>query len=299
MSLINLLPSRILYPPVQSTAWVVISRLAEAPTRTVSNLSLVDSVEEFALPFPTGRFPSKYVSFPFSRQAIDALNRPLYDDGSPSGTSATTDISGNSLPPKMVSDTEQRLVSLQEYPELFTLAEVYKAVQDDFLAQYPLYKWTYLTCFDDRTDSASVYQGQQEVSGFGSGGHPLFFGPIQGEFDASADPAGHLLLVAPPIHGVNYYFQIRHGVSGTSGHKGPLLDLSQASRNGGVANVYPMQDLVVTQAMLTDQSGAKVTHFWIRTAVDGTSLLERPYPVIPWIMILGRPTGSPGTYVST
>lgn len=293
------LPPTILYPPVKTSAWVVISRLREVPTRTVPDLNLIDSAEEFALPFPTGRFPQKAAQVNVETQVYDDLDRPLYDDGTPEGTASDVDMDGKYLPPKMSAIVEERLVNLRDSPEQFTLEEVLEAVQHDFLLAFPFYKWSFLHLFDDRRDSVSVYQAKAEVSGFASGGHPLWMGPIQGIFDPLSSPAGHVLLIAPEMRGINYYLQIRHGIAGANNQKGPIEDVAHASRENEIFHLYPMQDLQLTQSMLTDASGIKVSHFWIRTEASGSFVLDRPFPVIPWILILGRPTGTSGDFVST
>ncbi len=290
------LPGQISYPDVSTSAWVVISRLAEVPVRTVPRLDLLNHASEFALPFPSGRFPQKTITRTEYYQQFDSLGRALYDNGS-GGTTSPVDGSGNPWPPLMVSVSEEVVVNLQDNPDQFTLPEIFHAVEADFLVKFPFYDWARLVVFDDRYDSISIYQNQQTTSGFGSGSHPIFLGPIQGFFDAGANPSGHILLVAPPLQGVDWVFQIRQGVAGPSGFKGPLADIAMASRqtNSGntqeVTKIFPMENLALLPKMLTDASSALVTHFWVRTYANNQDVLPVPAPIIPFILILGRSSG--------
>lgn len=294
----TLVPPPIIYPDVATKAWVVLSRLLEAPTRTVPRLSLIDNASEFALPFPSGVFPSKAVSRTVDYQEFDGLGRPLYDDGSPEGTTDPDDGAGIHYPPRLVAVEEEVIVNLQDNPDQFTSGEVFRAVERDFLVRYPFYDWAKLIVFDDRFDSISIYQNKQVASGFASASHPVFLGPVQGFFDSLTDPRGHILLVAPTLPGVDWYFQIRHGVTGGSGGMGPIEDIAQASRQfittpgdiAEVSRIFPMENTPIEATMLTDAAGVEVTHFWIRTYANNQDRLEAPYPIVPFLLILGRST---------
>lgn len=292
------LPPTILYPPIATDVWVVISRLSEKPVRVVPNLNSVNHASEFALPFPSGEIPTKVVDVSFDKQIIDDLARPIYDDDTMEGTSEDLDIDGEPLPPKMSNVSESRLVTLRDYPDQFTLQEIFQYVVRDFLKAFPFYNDGTLLVFDDRFDAVSLYQDKQHTSGFATGGHPIFMGPIQFRFDASSDPRGHLLLVAPEIKGINWFFQIRHGATGVNGQKGPIDDLQQASRQGEVFYLYPMANVPVTADMLTDSSNVEVTYGWIRTGENGLAIIQKPVPVIPFIVLLRRSTGSNSSLVT-
>lgn len=290
----SLLPAQLDYPPIDTPTWVVISRLSEEPIRTVPSLDLVNHASEVALPFPTGVFPLKVVQRTFDAQAFDDLNQPLYDDGM-GGTTSDVDIDGNPFPPLRESVTEESTVSLQDSPNLFSAEEVFKLVENDFLKAYPFYTWAKLIIFDDRIDGVSTYQGKQRASGFGSGSHPLFLGPFVAPFDTSSTPRGHLVLIAPRSQGFNYYFQIRHGVAGGSGFMGPIEDIAQASRQGEVYHLFPMENLPISDVMLTDSNSVETSHFWLRSADNGIYLQPDQLPVLPWLMLMGRKTGLAGS----
>lgn len=290
-------PPTVSYASVVTDAWCVISRLSELPTRTVPSLTLVNFASELALPFPTGNFPTKSIAQTNNYQGYDSLGRPLYDNGS-GGTTSPTDGSGNPLPPLMESVTEQVVISLQDQPTQFSTTEVIQAVIDDFLTSYNgFYDWGKLVTFDDRFDTISVYENQQVASGFGSGAAPIFMGPIQGYFDPSTDPGGYILLVAPTLQGIDWLFQIRHGVVGSSGFTGPIADIPTASRqvNGGntqeVTKLYPMQNTPIPHIGLVDASNQFVNHFWVRTYPNNQASLPNPASIIPFILILGRSSG--------
>lgn len=296
-SAFSLLPQEILYPPIETDLWVVISRLNELPVRTVPNLELVNHSSEFALPLPTGRVPSKAVNIDAEVQMYDDVGRPLYDDGL-GGTVDDEDIDGNPLGPLTETVTEERVVNLRDNANLFTLTEVMQLVESDFLSKYSFYDWSKLVIFDERYDSVSIYEEQQQASGFASGGYPLFLGPFFGIFDSATEPRGHLMVVAPVIDGIDYYFQIRHGVAGVNGMKGPVADIAQASRlantgdGGEITRLYPLENLQVTEEMLTDAAAVENHYFWIRTGENNRFVQPKPYPTIPFIIVLGKSTGS-------
>lgn len=300
------LPATIAYPPVQTGAWVVISRLSETAVGIVPSLDLVNHSSQFALPLPSGTIPKKVQAETIQVQAADALGRPLYDDGM-GGTPSDVDGGGNPLPPKMVALVEESLMTLRDRPEMFTLTEVLQAVLNDFLAAYPFYDYGYLVIFDDRVDSISTYQGMQNVSGLASAAHPLFMGPVFGRFDVTTDPGGtilprgHLFLVAPDTPGVNYYCQIRHGVAGAGGGTGPLATIAEAAQQGSspgsnpeVFYLPPFANTPVTKAMLTDNglTPTEVSYFWLRSEANGLVALPTPIPTIPFLVLLGRSTGA-------
>lgn len=286
----NMQPPTVAYPAVQTNAWIVISRLSETAVRVVPNLSFVNHASEFALPIPSGVIPYKIATRDIEVQKRDALGRPLYLDGVVE--TVEDSVSGVSLPPAMETVSEEQLVSLRDYPSQFTMAEVFAAVQADFLKAFPFYNTANLIVFDDRYDGASVYQDQQEASGLASGAHPLFIGPIPGQWDLGSTPNGHLLLVAPALDGIKWYYQRRYGIAGTSGGKGPISDIEHASRLDNIFSIEPMKNTPITDAMVTDDAAVSATHYWIRTGESGQSNLQRPYPIIPFIILLGRSTGS-------
>lgn len=282
------------YPKIQTDVWVIISRLSRVPVRVVPDLRLVNHASEFALPIPTGVIPEKVVVLSEEVQDFDGLARPIYDDGSPEGTVDAVDGNGAAYPPKLITVNEERVVSLRSNPELFGITEIISIIETDFKNKFPFYNWAKLVIFDEAYDSTPIYQGQQEATGFAAGGHPLFIGPIQGTFDTLTTPRGYLMLVSPNIEGIDYYMQIRHGVAGVNGAKGPILDIEQASRQstgGEIFRLYPLENTAITETMLTDASDTEITYFWIRSAINGRVRLERPYPVIPFLIILGRTTG--------
>jgi hypothetical protein len=275
-------PPTISYPAVSTNAWVVISRLAETPTRTVASLTLVNGASELGLPFPTGNFPTKTITQVEEYQSYDSLGRPLYDNGS-GGTTSPTDDDGNALPPLMTSVSEQVVISIQDQPTQFSTTEVIQACINDFLTSYNgFYDWGKLVVFDDRYDTISVYENQQVASGFGSGAAPIFMGPIQGYFDPTTDPGGYILLVAPTLQGIDWLFQIRHGIAGTSGFTGPIADIPTASRqvNSGntqeVTKLYPMQNTPIPHIGLVDATGQFVNHFWVRTYANKQADVPNP-----------------------
>lgn len=290
------LPPNVSYPDVNTDLWVILSRLQEHPIRTVPRLDLVSHAAEFALPLPTGRIPEKVIQVTEDYQAYDALNRPLYDDGMVGTVDPIDTGTGLPFPPFLESVTEDVIVNLRDSPQEFSLAEVFRIVEKDFITKFPFYDYAKLIVFDDRFDTISTYEGQQEASGFASASHPIFLGPVFGLFDRNTSPRGHLMLVAPTIAGVDWFFQIRHGLN-VGGSKGPVSDLAQASRltnsgTGGEARrIFPMENFPVSAAALTDAATIETTHFWIRTAVNHSVALQRPYPIIPFVMILGRSTG--------
>jgi len=258
-------------------------------------LGYVNHSSEFALPFPTGRVPYKAATRGLDVQDYTELGQPLYDDGSPEGTTNDTDGFGVPYPPLMVAVSEDQLVSLRDFPELFTLEEVKNAVVEDFLRAFPFYDQGQLVLFDDRYDAVTRYADQQAVAGLASGSHPFFLGPFQGEFDQETNPRGHFLLVAPTIDGTSWYFQIRHGIAGPSGFKGPIQDIGQASRQQDetyqeLTPILPMVNLPLAPEMLTDANGDEVSHFWVRSEVSG--LLNPPYPSVPFLLVLLRSTGA-------
>lgn len=291
-------PIRVAYPNIQTEAWAVISKLSELPLRVVPSLAFVNHSSEFALPFPTGRVPYKAVTRTVSLQEYNDEGQPLYDDGL-GGTTNETDGNGVPYPPLMDDNaTEDQLISLRDFPELFTLEEVREAVVEDFLRAFPFYDQGQLLLFDDRYDGTTAYQGQQAVSGLASGSHPFFLGPFQGQFDATTDPRGHFLLIAPLIEGASWFFQIRHGVAGlVYGFKGPIADLDIASRQQDtdyqeLTPVTPMVNLPLIPKFLTDGAdpNVEVSHFWLRSRVS--TILQPPYPIIPFCLILLRGTGA-------
>lgn len=284
----------VLYPPVQTTAWVVISRLSEKVTRTVPNLQLLNHAEEFALPLPTGVYPEKVIERTFDAQKFDDLGNPVYWDGV-AETIEQFDVDGNAYPPHMEEITEEELVSLDTNPDEFSVPEVFSLVLADFLTAFPFYDTGHIHIFSPDYDTIIGYGDYQETQGLASGSHPVFLGPIQMGFDTSSDPRGHLLVVAPEILGVSWYFQIRHGVPGpVGGNSGPILDIGQASRQGEVHNLYPMENLEITEEMLLDGADNEVTYFWIRSSENGSVVLERPFPVIPFMVFLMRNSGTSG-----
>lgn len=291
------IPPTVSYASVATQSWCVIDRLSELPVRTVPSLTLINAASELALPFPTGVFPTKTITQTQQYQEYDSLGRPLYDNGS-GGTTSPTDGSGNALPPLMETVSEQIVVSLQEQPGLFSVTEVIAAVINDFLLSYNgYYDWGKLVVFDDRYDTISVYANQQIASGFGSGSAPIFLGPIPGYFSPTTDPAGSILLVAPTLQGIDWLFQIRHGIVGTSGFTGPIQDVPTASRqtNSGntqeVTKLYPMENTPIPHIGLVDASNQFVNHFWIRTYPNNQAVPANPPSVIPFLLILGSSTG--------
>jgi hypothetical protein len=254
----------------------------------VPSLDLVNHASEFALPFPTGEYPSKVTTTTTQVQQRDALGRPIYDDGL-GGTTNDLSNTGTPLPPLMGTVTEQQTVSLQDQPTAFSLDEVRSAVENDFVVKYPFYDWCKVHIFDDRLDPVSAYQGLTRASGFASAGHPLFMGQMQISLDLSTNPMGYLMLVAPVIPKVDWFFQIRHGVV-VSGQKGPLSDLLQAQRFGEAYQLFPLEVFTITPAVMTDGAGVVTSHFWLRTQAHAAAIIEPPYPVIPWLAFLGKHT---------
>jgi len=295
------LPAELYYPPIDTSAWVVISKLTELPDRTVPSLQSVNHSSEFALPFPTGKFPSKTVSVSVSKQKFDDLGRPLYYDGS-SDTTEDQDVDGNFYPPSLETIYEEKTVNLRDEPEYFSLKEVTDAVENDFLNKFPFYNWARLITFDDRYSSLPTFASKQGASGFASASHPFFVGPIPFETTITAPPEGidpeddpvpraHLLLVAPELPGINWYWQRRHG-SSTGGNTGPIEDIGQASRLGEIFRMVPMNNFPVMALYTLDADGVDNDKFWLRTGLNGTYIVNVPYPVVPFILLLGRSSGS-------
>lgn len=286
--------NRISYPQVETDVWVVISRMSETPVRVVPTLSAVNQASEFAIPFPTGQIPYKIEAIDIEVQVFDELDRPIYDDGL-GGTTSDIDGDGEPYPPLTETISEDTILSLRDYPTYFTLAEVLNLAQQDFLRAYPFYDSANILLFDDRYDSTSTYEGIQEASGLASGAHPFFLGPIRFYGDPENATQGHLLLIAPNLEGINWYWQRRHGVAGGGGGVGPIQDLEQASRLGEVFRIQPFINFPVTTIMLTDANEIPVetNHYWLRTDAAGGVDLQRPFPIVPFIMILGRSTNSP------
>lgn len=292
----SLLPPEVLYPNIDTDLWVVISRLSETPVRVVPNLGLVNHASEFALPLPTGIIPQKLVSVNIDVQKYDDLGRPLYDDGLGGETTDEVDGNGDPLEPFLISITEERIINLRDDPEEFTLTEVIELVQDDFLSNFSFYDSCMVILFDDRYDSTAIYQEQQVNSGFASASHPIFVGPIFTSFASEPDddtaPRGHLMLVAPQIEGVEWYFQIRHGVDEGSGYTGPIVDIEQASRLEEIYRLYPLENFPVYKSNITDAGNVEVSYFWLRTGETGSTVINPPYPIIPFLIFLSRSSGS-------
>lgn len=286
-------PARIAYPQIETNVWVVISRLSETPVRVVPSLSAVNHASEFALPFPTGSVPYKIEPLDIEVQVFDELERPIYDDGEVGGTTSDVDEDGEPLPPLTETISEDTILSLRDYPSMFTLSEVIQLSADDFLRAFPFYDYANILLFDDRYDGTSIYESIQESSGLASGAHPFFLGPIRFIGDPDGETQGHLLLVAPNLEGVNWYWQRRHGTVGVGGGVGPIQDLEQASREEEVFRIHPFTNFPVTTVMLTDAEEDETNHYWLRTDAAGGVDLQRPYPIVPYIMILGRSTNSP------
>lgn len=293
-------PPQVLYPNIQTNSWVVISRLSEAPVRVVPNLGLLNHSSEFAIPLPTGRIPQKTVDVTLDVQKYDDLGRPLYDDGLGGETTDDVDVDGNPRDPVLVSVTEEMIVNLRDNPEQFTLSETLALAEQDFIDHFSFYNGCKIIIFDSRYDAISIYQEQQRASGFATATHPIFVGPIYGSFAPPADPdetpRGHLMLIAPEIPGVEWYYQIRHGAAGDNALTGPIADIEQASRvgyNGGseIWRMYPLENFQIVTARVTDSAGNIVSYYWVRTGENGSVQLEQPYPVIPFIAILARDTG--------